>query len=290
MAKEVVELGMCSGRQACRYFGLSRSTFSYTPKDKDAKYERLRKRIITLSLKHRRWGYKKIRTLLREEGWDVGKKLVQRIRREEGLKVPPRKPKQYRRGNSTGLPTKATHRGHVWSWDFIHDRTVRGGAIKTLTVIDEYTRECHCLKVDRTIKAEGVIEAVSKLIDQHGAPEHIRSDNGPEFISKKLQQWLKTHKVKTLYIEPGSPWQNGFVESFHGKFRDECLNRELLYTLTEARVVIEDFRLEYNSLRPHASLGNLTPQRFAQASGSGRPTASLHQNLVPPNIETINNN
>jgi transposase InsO family protein len=180
--------------------------------------------------------------------------------------VPPTKRKLVRRGHSTGLPTAATHRGHVWTWDFIADATVRGGAFRTLTVLDEYTRECHVLRADRTLKSADVIALVKAAIEQQGAPEYIRSDNGPEFIAQQLQHWLAEAKIKTLYIDPASPWKNGFVESFHGRFRDECLNREQLWTLTEARVVIEDFRRTYNTQRPHSKLGYVCPARFAAQS------------------------
>ena len=178
--------------------------------------------------------------------------------------MPPTRRKQVRRGVSTGLPTKATHRGHVWTWDFIADATVRGGALRTLTILDEHTRACRVLRADRALKSRDVLDWLGRATREHGAPQHLRSDNGPEFIAKEVQQWLRDNGVKTLYIDPGSPWQNGFVESFHGRFRDECLNREQLHTLTEARVVIEDCRRDYNRHRPHSRLGHLSPVRFAR--------------------------
>jgi transposase InsO family protein len=199
-------------------------------------------RLRVISEKHPRYGYRRIAALLRREGWKVGKRYIQRLRRQEGLRVPPTRRKTVRRGVSTGLPTMATHRGHVWTWDFIADATVRGGALRMLTILDEHTRECHVLRADRA----------------------LRSDNGSEFIAKIVQQWLAKNQVKTIYIDPGSPWQNGFVESFHGRFRDECLNREQLWTLTEARVVVEDYRREYNQFRPHSRLGYQSPACFAQ--------------------------
>src|SRR5674476_1694601 len=140
----------------------------------------------------------------------------------------------------------ATHRNHVWTWDFIADATVRGGTLKMLTILDEYTRECHVLWAERAMKAADVLHWLQKAVEQHGAPAYLRSDNGSEFIAKVVQRWLKANQIKTLYIEPGSPWQNGFVESFHGGFRDECLNREQLWTLTESRVVVGDYRQKYN--------------------------------------------
>lgn len=154
-------------------------------------------------------------------------------------------------------------RNHVWSWDFIHDNTVRGGGIRILSLVDEYTREVHALHVERNIGARKLCEILERVIMEHGAPDYIRSDNGPEFVARYLQNWLREEKVKTLYIDPGSPWQNGYVESFHDKFRRECLSRELLYTLTEARVVIERWRHKFNWIRPHRSLKMNTPREYA---------------------------
>jgi len=221
-------------------------------------------RMRLLSEKHPRYGYRRITALLRQEGWRVGKRQLQRLRRAQGLRVPPTKRKSVRRGVSTGLPTRATHRGHVWTWDFISAATVRGGTLRMLTILDEHTRECHVLRADRALRSEDVLKWLKKAIEEHGAPQYLRSDNGSEFLAKEVQRWLAENQIKTIYIEPASPWQNGFVESFHGRFRDECLNREQLWTLTEARVVIEDFRHRYNHLRPHSKLGYQTPVRFAQ--------------------------
>ena len=160
----------------------------------------------------------------------IGSRIIQKLQRELGLVVPAKK------------PTKATHRGHVWTWDFVHDATMRGGKLRMLNVLDKHTRECLCIHVDRRINARKVRQIISNLIDVHGAPEHIRSDNGSEFIERGLREWLAENKIKTLYIDPGSPWQNGFIESFNARLREKCLNREQLWTLTEARVVIEDWR------------------------------------------------
>jgi putative transposase len=187
---------------------------------------------------------------------------VQRLRRSLGLRVPPTRRKVVRRGVSTGLPTKAEHRGHVWSWDFISDATTRGGALRMLTILDEYTRECHVLRADRALKSSDVLEWIGRAIAEHGSPAYLRSDNGPEFIAKEVQRWLAANQIKTIYIEPGSPWQNGFVESFHGRLRDECLNREQLWTLTEARVVIEDYRCQYNHLPAAQQAGLPKPKTF----------------------------
>ena len=259
----VVKRGLCAGRRAGRGLRRARATFLYRGRPSSAKQARLAKRLRVLSEAHPRYGYRRITALLRQEGWSIGKRQIQRLRRADGLRVPPTKRKVVRQGISTGLPTKAAHRGHVWTWDFVSDATVRGGALKMLTILDEFTRECHVLRPDRALRASDVLAWLEQAIKTHGAPSFLRSDNGPEFIAKEVQSWLTANQIKTLYIEPGSPWQNGFVESFHGRFRDECLNREQLWTLTEARVVIEDFRCEYNEHRPHGKLGYQSPARFA---------------------------
>ena len=282
MAEGFVSEQRCSGRQACRYFRLQRSTYRYQAKEPDAWMVRLRSAVRRVSEEHSALGYAKVAKLLRDEGWRVGKKLVATLRREMGLRVPKRKPKRRRRGASTGVfPTVATHRGHVWTWDFIHDRTVRGGTLKMLTVVDEFTRENHLIHVDRRVRSCDVRRQLERLIGVHGAPEHIRSDNGSEFIHRELQAWLGAAGIRALYIEPGSPWQNGFIESFHSSLRRECLDREQLWSLSEARVVIEDWRHKYNAVRPHKSLRLETPLDFArgaaaQAADSGRATPSLH--------------
>ena len=264
MARAVVKAALCSGRAACRFLRLSRATYWYRGQPPSPQSQRLMSQMRVLSEKHPRYGYRRISALLRQEGWSVGKRQIQRLRRAQGLRVPPTKRRIVRRGFSTGLPTKANYRGHVWTWDFISDATLRGGVLRMLTILDEHTRECHVLRADRALRSADVLEWLQRAIQEHGAPQYLRSDNGSEFIAKEVQRWLAENKIKTIYIEPASPWQNGFVESFHGRFRDECLNREQLWTLTEARVVIEDFRCEYNHLRPHSKLGYQSPARFAQ--------------------------
>jgi len=263
-AQRLTTAGICSARAACRILRLARSTYRYQGRPASEQEQSLHRRLEELSEKHPRYGYRRIAALLRQEGWKAGKRRVQRWRRAQGLRVPPTRKKILRRGISTGLPTRATHRGEVWTWDFIADATVRGGALRMLTILDEHTRECHVLRADRALKSRDVLEWLQRAIQKHGAPKYLRSDNGPEFIAKVVQQWLAKAKIQTIYIEPGSPWQNGFVESFHGRFRDECLNREQLWTLTEARVVIEDYRQEYNQRRPHSKLGYESPANYAQ--------------------------
>jgi putative transposase len=263
LAQAAVEAGLCSQRAACRILKLARSTYGYRGRASTAREELLRKRLRELSAAEPRYGYRRIAALLRREGWPVGKRHIQRLRRDAGLGVPPTRRTATRRGVSTGLPTVARHRNHVWTWDFIADATVRGGALRLLTILDEHTRECHVLWADRSLKSGDVLAWLQKAIAQHGAPEYLRSDNGSEFIAKIVQRWLKENDIQTIYIEPGSPWQNGFVESFHGRFRDECLNREQLWTLTEARVVVGDYRQKYNQVRPHSRLGYESPAVFA---------------------------
>ena len=282
MVQAVLTDGLCSGRQACRFLCLARATLWYRAGQRSDRQQQMVARLQVLSETHPRYGYRRIAALLRQEGWAAGKPQVQRLRRLEGLRVPPTKRKLARRGHSTGLPTKATHRGHVWTWDFIADATVRGGVLRMLTVLDEHTRECHVLRADRALKSTDVIALVKQAIEQHGAPEFIRSDNGSEFIAHELQAWLAREQIKTIYIEPASPWQNGFVESFHGRFRDECLNREQLWTLTEARVVIEDFRIDDNTRRPHSRLGDRSPVNYA-AQLTAVPTPV---GLRPPSVGT----
>lgn len=288
--QRVVNLGLCSERRACRYLGLERSSGRYEPKKISNWHSRLRTEVERLSRKHPRLGYKKLTRMMRMQGWDVGRKLVQRIRRSCGLKVKRWMRKQRRHGHSTGaIPTKATHLNHVWSWDFVSDRTDSGGKLRILLVIDEYSRECLTLHVARRLTAHDLIEVMDRLVCQYGAPEHMRSDNGPEFIAYILQKWLEMRKIKTLYIEPGSPWQNGHVESFNGSLRDECLDRELMLSVAEARVIIEDFRRHYNKKRPHGGIGYRTPaQARLEALASSRPPGSLHQELEPIKETAIN--
>jgi transposase InsO family protein len=240
--------------------GQSRRGQRYVPKIRNDE-EALRKRIIELAKEYGRYGYRRITAMLRREGWRVNHKRVERIWREEGLKVPQKQPKRGRLWLNDGscIRLRPERRNHVWAYDFVFDRTHDGRPLKILTVIDEYTRECLAIEVQRKLKSTDVIRVLAGLMLRHGVPEHIRSDNGPEFVAKKVRRWLKRLDVGPLYIEPGSPWENGYIESFNGKLRDEKLNGEIFYTLTEARVVIEGWRREYNEVRPHSSLGYRPP-------------------------------
>ena len=218
--------------------------------------EALRAAIVTLAARYGRYGYRRITALLRRDGWQVNHKRVERIWRQEGLKVPQKQPKRGRLWLNDGscVRLRPTHRNHVWSYDFVADRTHDGRAIKILTVIDESTRQSLAIVVARKIKSDDVLHCLTDLFVKHRPPEHIRSDNGPEFTAKAVRSWLGRIGVKTLFIEPGSPWENGYNESFNGKLRDELLNGEIFYTLKEAQLIIEGWRQEYNTFRPHSSL------------------------------------
>jgi putative transposase len=221
----------------------------------------LTQRIVSLAHRYGRYGYRRVTALLRHEGWRVNHKRVERIWRREGLKIPKKQPKRGRLWLNDGstLRLRPERKDHVWSYDFIYDRTRDGRALKILSIIDEYTRECLALVVERSLKANDVIDALNDLFIRRGVPEHIRSDNGPEFTAKAVRSWLKTLEIEPLFIEPGSPWENGYVESFHGKFRDELLNQELFDTLWEAQILVGRWRKEYNTVRPHSALGYRPP-------------------------------
>ncbi len=249
-----------SERRACRVLGQARSTQRHRPILTEAE-ERLRHRVVELARMYGRYGYRRITVLLRWEGWRVNHKKVERIWREEGLKVPKRQPKRGRLWLNDGscFRHRPEYPNHVWSYDFVAERTHDGRAVKILSVVDEYTRECLALRVDRKLRSEHVLEVLADLFVERGTPAYIRSDNGSEFTAKAVREWLGRLEVGTLYIEPGSPWENGYVESFNGKFRDEFLNGEIFYTLKEAQVLIERWRNVYNRFRPHSSLGYRPP-------------------------------
>ena len=217
--------------------------------------------IVALARRFGRYGYRRITDLLQMAGWQVNAKRVQRIWRAEGLKVPAKQPKRGRLWLADGscIRLRPEQRNHVWAYDIVSETTHDGRKLRLLTVIDEYTRECLAIRVQRRMTSHDVLYALSELFLEHGIPEHIRSDNGPEFVAKAVRGWLANLGVKTLFIEPGSPWENGYVESFNGKLRDELLNGELFYTLKEAQILIENWRREYNHLRPHSSLGGRPP-------------------------------
>ena len=217
--------------------------------------------MIELATQFGRYGYRRVTQLLRQRGWKVNHKRVERLWRQEGLKVPRKQPKRRRLWFNDGscVRLRPLHKDHVWTYDFVHCRTHDGRAFRMLTMLDEYTRECLTIDVERRLNSENILERLSDLFVRRGVPDHIRSDNGPEFTAKKVRDWLRRIEVKTLFIEPGSPWENGYIESFNGKLRDELLNGEVFDTLLEAKVLIERWRKEYNTIRPHSSLGYRAP-------------------------------
>jgi len=273
--KELVEGHEYSERRGCALAGVSRTAYRRKPVDMEDEAA-LRKRIKELAAKKKRYGCPRIIELLRREGWKVNHKRVHRIWKEEGLSLPRKRPKRRRQGRTVEIVNRATHKNHVWCYDFVEDRTENGNKLRMLNVVDEYTRECHRILVGRSMSAEKVVEALDWLFLLKGAPEHIRSDNGPEFVAGAVCKWLKESGCKTIFIKPGSPWENPYIESFNGKLRDECLNREIFRNGREAQEVVENWRREYNEFRPHSSLGYLTPAEFAARPGiSSRPTASF---------------
>ena len=245
----------------CRALGQHRSTQRKLPRGRDDE-EQLTADIIELARQYGRYGYRKIAQLLRSTaGWVVNDKRVERIWRREGLKVPEKQPKRGRLWLADGscIRLRAERPDHVWSYDFVEDRTHDGRKYRMLNVIDEFTHECLAIRVARKLKAMDVIDVLSDLFILRGVPGHIRSDNGPEFVAKAVQKWITAVGAKTAYIAPGSPWENGFIESFNARLRDELLDGEIFYSLREAQVVIESWRRHYNTVRPHASLGYRAP-------------------------------
>jgi len=247
----VAEHGV-SERFACRVLGQHRSTqrkIQRKPDDEAA----LTADITALAIQYGRYGYRRIAAMLSDQGWVVNVKRVERIWRREGLKVPARQPKRGRLWLHDGscIRLRPEHPNHVWSYDFVEDRTHDGRKYRMLNVIDEFTRECIAIRVSRKLKAVDVIDVLSDLFILRGIPTHIRSDNGPEFIAKALREWIAAVGAKTAYIMPGSPWENGYCESFNSKLRDELLNGEIFYTLKEAKIIIERWRRHYNTIRQH---------------------------------------
>ncbi len=249
-----------SERRACRVLGQARSTHRHRQRVPDDE-PRLVTRLIELATAYGRYGYRRVTALLHREGWAVNHKRVERLWRREGLKVPQKQPKRERLWFADGscVRRRPGYRHHVWAYDFVAERTHDGRPVKILVVVDEYSRECLALVVARRLRSTDVLETLAELFMTHGVPAHIRSDNGPEFTAVLVRRWLAALAVQTLFIEPGSPWENGYVESFNGKLRDELLDREIFYTLTEAKVLIERWRRQYNTVRPHSALGYRPP-------------------------------
>jgi len=257
-----------SQRRACKLLKQPRATQRYLPIQREDE-ALLTRRIIELASMFGRYGYRRIHALLRLDGWWVNHKPVERIWRREGLKVPTKQPRRGRLWLNDGscIRLRPTHKDHVWSYDFVQARTRDNRSFRMLAIIDEFTRECLAIDVARKLNHDDVLERLAWLMATRGVPDHIRSDNGPEFTAKAVRSWLKQVGVKTLYIEPGSPWENGYIESFNGKLRDELLNREIFYTLREAKVLIERWRRHYNTVRPHSALGYRPPAPEAIVAG-----------------------
>jgi putative transposase len=255
-----------SERWACRVVGQHRSTQRHEPV-RAADDAALRAELRRFSTDRPRWGYRRAHHHLRQEGWAVNRKRVQRLWREEGLRVPQPRRKRRRLGESVTAagPLRAERPGHVWTFDFQFDQTVDGRSVKVCNILDEFTRESLASIVERSIDADAVVRALEQLIAECGAPEFLRTDNGPEMTAHALADWCERSGTGTVFIDPGAPWQNPFVESFHSRMRDELLNLEEFYSLAEARVVIGDWREDYNTRRPHSSLGMLAPAAFAAA-------------------------
>ena len=275
-----------SERRACCGLGFGRSSLRYKRRIRSDE-PILRKRILELVRKRPRFGYRRIAQLLRAEGFRVGDKRVHRIWRQEGLKVPKTTRKKRALGNGTHAchRRRATHKNHVWSWDFIYDRTASGQTLKWFVIIDEYTRVCLTLDVSRSFKSTDIIDRLSELSVMYGVPEHLRSDNGPEFIAKGLREWLAKLGVETLYIAPGSPWENGYTESFNSRLRDELLRVQEFTSTKHARANAISWRDDYNEYRPHGSLEGLSPSEFARrcaASTAATPSFQLHSEK--PNV------
>ncbi|WP_145301935.1 IS3 family transposase [Crateriforma conspicua] len=285
------KLQSCFGvleRRACRTLGQSRSSQRYRPNTKEDE-PRLVARILELVREFPRYGYRRITRLLRQEGWRVNFKRIHRLWKQQGLKVPVKKAKKRRLGNSEGgvIRRSAEYPNHVWSVDFIFDRTEDGRSLKILSLIDEFTRECIALEVGRKFTGDDLVALLSDLFVSRGIPSFIRSDNGPEFISKAVRSFLDFIEVGTSYIEPGSPWQNGYVESFHSRLRDECLSCELFSSLSEAQSIIESWRQTYNHRRPHSGIGGMAPADFASQWATSASFAAL-PSRKQPTVESFN--
>lgn len=272
-----------SQRRACRALKQARATQRYQPRSSD-RQRQLRQWLRDFAAKQprysSRYGYRRAYATLRAEGWIVNRKCVERLWRDEGLRVPARRQKRRRITGQGGERLSAAHVNHIWSYDFVTDRTSDGRQLRLLTVIDEYTRESLAIEVRRSMTASDVLEVLSRIVAERGAPVYVRSDNGPEFVAGALKHWLSSNRISTLYIEPGSPWQNGYIESFNGKLRDELLSMEVFDSLTEAIVLVEEYRQQYNYQRPHSALRNMAPAIFAERHAANQ----LSNSPITPGI------
>lgn len=258
----MVEAGKCSYRRACRLVNISRSVVEYKLKRTDEDKELLEK-IKELAQKHRRYGYRRISTLLEQEDKRVNHKRVFRLWQKEGLSLK-RRIKRKKVAVIKGEMKRAAYPNHVWTYDLMDDVTEKGNQIRILNVIDEFSRECLVIRAGRSITSHDVIEVLDYLSLRRGMAKYIRSDNGPEFIARAVKEWLQAHGASSIFINPGSPWENSYIESFNGKLRDECLNQEVFSSITQAGNVLEAWRQEYNNYRPHSALGGLSPCKYMQ--------------------------
>jgi transposase InsO family protein len=272
-----------SERRACRVLGQARAVQRYGPRARDDE-EPLTARVVELAGTYGRYGYRRVTALLRHEGWRVNHKRTERIWRDAGLQVPRKQPRRGRMWLNDGscVRLRPQRKDHVWAYDFVTGRTHDGRSFKMLTVVDEYTRECLAIDAARRLTSDDVLERLTWLMVTRGVPGHIRSDNGPEFTAKAVRDWLGRVGVGTLFIEPGSPWENGYIESFNGKLRDELLSGEVFYTLKEAKVLIEMWRQHYNEVRPHSSLGYRPPAPAAWTPAAWTPAGPGDPRADPP--------
>ncbi len=278
-----------SQRRACQVLKQPRGTQRYVAQSDDIE-PRLIARLHELVRERPRYGYRFMTAILRREGWRVNYKRVYRVWHREGFQVPKKQRKKRRLGSSAGscIRRRAEHPDHVWAWDFVFDRTANGRSIKWLSIVDEYTRECLALEVDRGLTSESVLDVLRDLFVIRGVPKFIRSDNGPEFIAQAIRKFLSLAGVGALYIEPGSPWQNGYAESFHSRLRSELLDAEIFENVREAQSLASSWRSDYNHYRPHSSLQYQTPAQFAAACVASAPaTPALQQHTRGPEPFTI---
>ncbi len=292
-----------SQRRACRVSKQARSTQRYGPQIKDDEPALIR-RMQELVRRHPRFGYRRIGAMLRAEGRRINLKRVRRLWKQEGFRVPTKTRKKRRLGHSDNgiLRRRALHKNDVWTWDFIHDSDEAGRPLKWFSLVDEYTRECLALEVNRSMTAADVIDILAEVFRRRGLPGHIRSDNGPEFIATAIRQYLDAAGIGPLYIEPGAPWENGYAESFHGRLGDELLNLEVFSGLTDAKALAAHWKQEYNHVRPHSSLGYKTPAAFAATCTNGtkdnshddKANGTESSGALPPNPRLlpllVNNN
>lgn len=260
-----------SQRRACNALRCNRSSARYVARGSPVN-EAIRHELLSLARRHRRWGSPRLHAVIRNGGLAVNHKRVERIYREAGLTLPRHRPKRKRAEPTPCRNIEAKGPNEVWSYDFVHDRTQYGEKLKLLVLVDEYSRECLEIRVEKRLTGKDVLETLDEVMTERGAPRHIRSDNGSEFRNKALRKWLASKGVQPIYVEPGSPWQNGYVESLNGKLRDECLNEELFFSRAEAQTIVDWWRSIYNEQRPHMSLNYQTPQAFTAAHQA--PTAT----------------